>query len=89
MIQGLRFGRTPALTHTLTGCLSSLKIEFKKIVVEPEGWNTWSRVHLTQLSTLGCGDALMAEGDEDIKNGAGGFDDSSYGPLKLFAAHQT
>ena len=88
MFQELHLGRAPAASHSSMDRFPTLKIDFKEFSGEPEDWNTWSRVHHAQLSALGCADALTAEGDDDIKIGAGGYEDGNYDPVKLRAAHQ-
>ena len=35
-----------------------IKIDFRKFSGEPEDWTTWSKVHQSQISALGCADAL-------------------------------
>ena len=88
MFQELHLGRAPTASHSSMDRFPTLKIDFKEFSGEPEDWNTWSRVHHAQLSALGCADALTAEGDDDIKIGAGGYEDGNYDPVKLRAAHQ-
>ena len=64
-----RADQTPAATRATIEKSSPIKIDFKEFSGEPEDWTTWSNIHRTQLSALGCADALTeTEGSETKVN---------------------
>ena len=66
----------------------AMKIVFEKFLREPEDWNAWSKVHMAQISVLGCEDVLMTPAAQDVKVGAENFDGSQVHPEMLRKAKQ-
>ena len=52
---------------------STMRINFEKFSGEPEDWNAWSKVYMTQISALGCEDVLTTPAAQDVKVGADSF----------------
>ena len=65
-----------------------IKIDFKEFSGEPVDWITWSKVHRTQLSALGCTDALMETAGDETKVNRDDFDHGSVDPDQLHKVQQ-
>ena len=83
-----RAGQTPTATRSTIEESPPIKINFKEFSGEPENWTTWSKVLRTQLSALGCADALTETAGDETKVNRDNFDSGSVDPDRLHKAQQ-
>ena len=83
-----RAGQTPTATRSTTEKSPPIKIDFKEFSGQPEDWTTWSKVHRTQLSALGCTNALTETVGDETKVNRDDFDRGSVDPDQLRKAQQ-
>ena len=83
-----RADRIPTATISTIEKSPSVKIDFKEFFGEPEDWITWSKVHRTQLSALGCADALTETAGDETKGNLDDFDRGSVDPDQPHKAQQ-
>ena len=83
-----RAHQTPAATRATIEKSPPIKAGFKEFSREPGDWTTWSKVHRTQLSALGCADALTETAGSKTKVNRDDFDRGSADPERLHKAQQ-
>ena len=83
-----RADQTPAATRYTVEKSPPIKIDFKEFSGEPEDWTTWSEVHRTHLSALGCADALTETAGDETRVHRDDFDRDSADPDQLHNVQQ-